>query len=427
MTNILETLLKRGMIEQISNQGELANELRKESVSIYIGFDPTAASLHVGHLLPIMVLSHLQKAGHKPIILVGGATGMIGDPSGRSSERKLLSADDVEKNVESIKRQLQKFFTFEGKSAAQMINNNDWLSNISLIEWLREVGKYFSINYMLGKESVKRRLDDRDREEGLSYTEFSYMLMQSYDFLYLYDNYNCMIQGGGNDQWGNITAGIDLVRKLRQVEVYGITFPLVTTSAGEKFGKSSGNAVWIDPRLTSPYKFYQYWYNTTDDDVEKMLKYFTFLDLNSIYELMCEHKKDSSKRIAQSTLSNEVTRIIHGEEGLAKAIKASKILFGGEIKDLAEDEISEIFFDVPSKNFSRSVILQGINVVIFLIEIGIVSSKREARDLINGGGLYINNQKCSDLNLILNSKTLTTENFIVLRIGKKNFHLIKLM
>ncbi|NUN08654.1 MAG: tyrosine--tRNA ligase [Ignavibacteriaceae bacterium] len=427
MTSVLETLLQRGMIEQISNKEELIKELQRGVVPIYIGFDPTATSLHVGHLLPVMVLCHLQRAGYKPIILVGGATGMIGDPSGRSTERKLLSAEDIEQNVRAIKKQLGKFFTFEGTNAAVMVNNNDWLKELSIIEWLREIGKYFSINYMLSKESVKRRLEDKERETGLSYTEFSYMLMQAYDFLHLYDNHKCMIQGGGNDQWGNITAGIDLVRKLRQTEVFGITFPLVTTSNGEKFGKSAGNAFWIDSELTSPYKFYQYWLNSTDDDVEKMLKYFTFLELDNIEQIISEHRQDPSKRLAQKILSSEITKIIHGEEALQKVIKASNVLFGGEIKDLTIDQVLEIFDDVPKRELDKTAISNGINVIELLTKINLCASKREARDLVSGGGVYINNEKCANINYTITLESAISERLLVIRIGKKNYCLINLI
>ena len=342
--NVFEEFKWRGMLYDASEG--LEETLANHSITGYIGFDPTAASLHVGSLLPIMGLVRLQQHGHTPIALVGGGTGMIGDPSGKTQERQLLSKEQIEFNVEGIRAQLSLFLDFEAKTnRAMLINNADWLAPIPMVDFLRDVGKHFTVNYMLAKESVKRRFEEGD---GISFTEFSYMLLQSYDFLVLHDRYGCTLQMGGSDQWGNIVAGTELIRKMRGVKGYGLVFPLVTTSAGIKFGKTEAGSVWLDPKLTSPYRFYQFWINTDDSDVVKYLKFFTMLDQQAIAELEQTVVVAPEKREAQKRLAEEVTRTVHGESNLRKAIQASRVLFGGEIEDLSASDVLDIFAEVPS-------------------------------------------------------------------------------
>ncbi|PIQ25013.1 tyrosine--tRNA ligase [bacterium (Candidatus Blackallbacteria) CG17_big_fil_post_rev_8_21_14_2_50_48_46] len=421
--DLLEALQQRGMLEQISDPEGIRDTLRQGPTTLYIGFDPTATSLHIGNLLPIMLLAHFQRAGHRPICLVGGATGMIGDPSGRSSERVLLTEDKVDANLESIRRQLSRFLRFEGENAALMTNNHDWIGPMSYIDWLREVGKYFSVNYMIAKESVRRRLEDRD--QGISYTEFSYMLLQAYDFLHLFRTENCKIQAGGNDQWGNITAGIDLVRKTTGQTSFGLTIPLLTTSSGEKFGKSAGNAVWLDAEMTSPYQFYQYWIQADDRDVERFLRIFTFLGLDEISTLCAEHAEKPEQRLAQKRLAAEVTRIVHGEEALEKVLLASEVLFGREITGLSDADLSAVFADVPSTLIARNRLQGELTLTELLRETGMSKSNGEARRLIQGGGVYLNNRKCNDPLLLIDEKALASESMLVLRSGKKNYHLAR--
>lgn len=420
--DLLTALQRRGMIEQISDEAAIREMFAKERVSFYIGFDPTARSLHIGSLLPMMVMAYLQRAGHRPIAVVGGATGMIGDPSGRSSERNLITTDEVDQNLAGIRGQLEGFLSFEGENAAIVINNADWTTPISYLEWLRDVGKFFTINYMMGKESVRRRLEDR--EQGISYTEFSYMLLQAYDFLHLYRTEGCKLQGGGNDQWGNITAGIDLVHKVEGKQAYGLTFPLITTASGEKFGKSAGNAVWLDPEMSSPYQFYQYWIQTDDRDVRKYLGLFTFLELEEIDEIVSAHEAAPEKRSGQRRLAAEVTRIVHGEDSLRKSEQATDILFGREIEGLSDKDLGDIFADVPSSQLDRSL-LGELKLLDLLREAGVVKSNGEARRLLTGGGVYLNNRPCSDPNQAITSAELASESALVLRSGKKKYYLVR--
>ncbi|PKL76352.1 MAG: tyrosine--tRNA ligase [Candidatus Melainabacteria bacterium HGW-Melainabacteria-1] len=420
--DLLTALQKRGMIEQISDEAAIREMLERERVSIYIGFDPTARSLHIGSLLPMMVLAHLQRAGHRPIAVVGGATGMIGDPSGRSSERNLITLDEVDANLAGIRHQLESFLSFEGENAASVVNNADWTTPISYLEWLRDVGKFFTINYMMAKESVRRRLEDRD--QGISYTEFSYMLLQAYDFLHLFRAEGCKLQGGGNDQWGNITAGIDLVHKVEGQQAYGLTFPLITTSSGEKFGKSAGNAVWLDPQMTSPYQFYQYWIQTDDRDVRRYLGLFSFLSLDQIDEIVAAHDAAPEKRAGQRRLAAEVTAIVHGAEAVRKAELASEVLFGREIEGLSDHDLGEIFADVPSTQLARTL-LGELTVLDLLRETGMVKSNGEARRLIQGGGVYLNNRACSEPGQAISAAELASESALVLRSGKKKYHLVR--
>ncbi|MDQ7005656.1 MAG: tyrosine--tRNA ligase [Acidobacteriota bacterium] len=423
--SLVDEFQARGMFEQVTNEAGLREHLARPGAAFYIGFDPTADSLHVGSLLPVMALAHVQRAGHRPIALVGGATGMIGDPSGRSSERNLLTAEQVAENCAGIRRQLEHFISFEGRAAAMLVDNHDWIGAMSFIEWLRDVGKHFTVNYMMAKESVRRRLEDR--EHGISYTEFSYMTLQAYDFYHLYEKHGCRVQGGGSDQWGNITAGIELIRRKAGVEAFGITFPLVKTASGEKFGKSAGNAIWLDPKRTSPYEFYQFWVRTDDRDVENYLKYFTFLEVDEIETLCSAHRDDPGRREAQKRLAAEVTRLVHGEEGLNAARQASQALFGGDVTGMSDRELLAIFADVPSTEVERGRLEQGYPLVELLADSGACKSRGEARRLVRNGGAYLNNQRLDDPEKIIGVGDLASESVLILRTGKKNYRLVKVV
>ncbi|MFA6471839.1 MAG: tyrosine--tRNA ligase [Candidatus Latescibacterota bacterium] len=424
MPNAYDALMERGLIEQVSDEEALRQSFEKESLSLYAGFDPTGDSLHLGHLFPLLCLARLQKLGHRPVGLVGGATAMIGDPSGKSEERQLLSEEVIAANSVRIKMQLEKFLDFSGKNAALMVNNADWTKKASYLEWLRDVGKYFTVNYMLNKESVRRRIDDR--AQGISYTEFSYMLIQANDFLQLYDLCGCRLQVGGNDQWGNITAGIDLIHKKRHVQAYGITFPLLTTATGEKFGKSAGNAIWLDPEKTSPYALYQYWIRTDDRDTVRYLKNFTPLSLEDITDLELSIVNNPEKREAQRVLAEESTRMIHGEEGLQKAERASQVLFGEcEITDFSDRELIDIFSDVPSSVVTREELEKGIGVLTMFTRAELSKSNGNALQMIKQGGLYVNNIRIDDQRLVLTPANLASRSIMILRAGRKRYHMIK--
>jgi len=420
--SILSELRARGLLEQVSDEEALERVLSAPPAAIYIGFDPTADSLHVGSLLPILLLARLQRAGHRPIVLVGGATGMVGDPSGRSSERQLLTLETLAANVESVRRQLSRFVSFEGPNAAIMANNADWTQPVSYLEWLRDVGKHFTVNYMMAKESVRRRLEDR--EQGISYTEFSYMLLQANDFVQLFDLHGCTIQAGGSDQWGNITAGIDLVRKMRRAEVYGFTHPLLSTAGGEKFGKSAGNAVWLDANRTSPYQFYQFWVQTEDSDVERYLKLFTFESLEAIADVAAAHASHPERREAQKLLAARLTEIVHGKDGLDEAVRASAALFGKELSGLSDEELTSIFAEVPSVAMERSALATGLRLTQILIAAGACASKSEANRLIQGGGVYMNNRKMAADGPVTEGD-LASKSMLVLRTGKKSYYLVR--
>jgi tyrosyl-tRNA synthetase len=418
--SVYNELRDRGFISNVTDP-EIEKYLNENKVTVYCGFDPTAESLHVGNLVPLMGLAHFQRYGHKVLPLIGGATGMIGDPSGKSEERNLQSITQVMHNADSIKGQMEKVIRFKGENSAFMVNNYDWTHGMSIIDWLRDIGKHFTLSYMLAKDSVKSRLAS---ENGISYTEFSYMTLQSYDFLYLFRNFGCTMQFGGNDQWGNITAGIELVRRADAGKVFGMTFPLMTTSTGEKFGKSAGNAVWLDPEKTSPYQYYQYWINTTDEDVEKMMKLFTFIDVSEIDKVCSEHKSQPHLRKAQTLLAQEATKILHGEEGLKSAQAASAALFGGDLKGLSEKELRSIFNDVPSTVVPREEIKNGINIADLLVNTNMQPSKGKARNLIQQGGCYINNEKVEDPEFTVNTSLLMHKTMLIIRCGKKNYHLV---
>ena len=425
--NVYEEFQWRGMLYDASEG--LRDVLAKESVTGYIGFDPTAPSLHVGSLLPIMGLVHLQRHGHTPVALVGGGTGMIGDPSGKTVERQLLSIEQLEFNLAGIREQLSRFLDFERQgNAAMMVNNADWLTPLSLIDFLRDIGKHFTVNYMLAKESIRRRYEQGD---GISFTEFSYMLLQSYDFLVLYDRYGCTLQMGGSDQWGNIVAGTELIRKLRGEKGgrgYGLVFPLVMSSSGIKFGKSEAGSVWLDANLTSPYRFYQYWINTDDRDVVKYLKFFTLLSQQEIAELEAAVETAPEKREAQRRLAEEVTRMVHGEYELRKAIQASQVLFGGEIADLSARDVLDIFAEVPSSDLPRSSFDgDGLPIIDAVITAGYATSRGAARRLIEGGGIYVNNRRVSDPQAMLGLSALIDGQYLVLRKGAKDYHLMRVV
>jgi len=424
MYDIINELKWRGLIHQMTDENLAAKLLEKPRV-LYVGFDPTADSLHVGHLVQLMALRRFQMAGHRPIALIGGATGMIGDPSGKSEERNLLTLETIRKNTEGIKVQLERFLDFSGEFGAMLLNNYDWLGKFGYLEFLRDVGKLFSINVMMAKDSVKLRLAQADA--GLSYTEFSYQILQSYDFYWLNEHYGCELQLGGSDQWGNITAGADLVRRLNGNQVYGLTSPLLTKSDGKKMGKTESGVLWLDPERTSPYQFYQYWINLEDADVGKTLCYFTDLSRDDIDAVMGEHAKQPEKRIAQRKLADEFTKIIHGEDGLKIAQKATEIFFGGEIAQLNDKQLVAIFADVPSCELPFVRLREGLSVIDAFVESGLAKSKAEARRNIDQGGAYLNNKKITDHDMKLLPEHLASETVMILRSGKKSYALLRFL
>ena len=422
MSALIEELRWRGLLQDMTEgAGEhLAEQPRRG----YIGFDPTASSLHVGNLLVIMDLVHLQRHGHTPIALVGGGTGLIGDPSGRDAERQLLTKEQAAENAEGIRSQLEHFLDFDAKSnAAVMRNNLDWLSELALVDFLRDIGKHFSVNQLMAKESVKRRLEDP--EVGLSYAEFSYILMQSYDFLELYRRDGCTVQFGGSDQWGNITAGADLVRRVDGGKAFGVVSPLVTNASGRKFGKTESGSVWLDPKLTSPYTFYQFWLNTDDADAVRYLKYFSLLSLAQIAELEAATESEPNKRAAQNALAQDVTRRVHGETGLAKALQATDALFGGDLTGLSGADIGDVFGDVPSSQVgSEELAGEGKRIVDLLEQSGVATSRGDARRSIEGGGIYVNNRRVKSVDHRVTTEDTIDGRFLVLRKGKKSYHLV---
>ena len=421
--DLLAELSWRGLIHQCTDQAGLSEILSKEPQTVYIGFDPTASSLHVGSMMQLMMLRRFQQAGHRPIALVGGATGMIGDPSGKSEERNLLLADQLQANVDGVARQMRQFLDFEGEHAAVLLNNFDWMRGYSYLDFLREVGKSFPVGAMLGKESVRARLES---EAGLSYTEFSYMLLQAFDFVQLCKTHGCRIQAGGSDQWGNITAGIDLARRMLGEQVFGITAPLLTTSDGRKMGKTESGAIWLDAERTSPYQFYQYWRNVEDSDVMRCIAYLTEIDREEYQELANATQDDPGRRIAQNRLAEWMTEFVHGTEGLSTAMRASKILFGGEIGTQTDESLGEIFADVPSSEVERAVLDgEGYWIVEALQTAGLVGSGGEARRAIKDGGVYLNNQRVSDDQYRLSSSDLASETVMIFRKGKRNYSLLR--
>lgn len=420
--NIWEDLKFRGLINQVTDEAGLEKLFQTEQVTMYTGFDPTADSLHVGHLLPILVLRRFQMAGHRPIALVGGATGMIGDPSGRSDERVLNTVETVHGYAKAICDQLARFLNFEGPNAAIMANNYTWLSEIDIITFLRDVGKNFNINYMLAKDSVSSRLAN-----GLSFTEFTYMILQSYDFVELNKRFGCKLQVGGSDQWGNITSGLELLRKLEkdtedtQPKAFGLTVPLVTKADGSKFGKSVGGAVWLDAEKTSPYEFYQFWLNVEDTKVVEYLKYFTFLSHAEILDLEKQTEENPGLRAGQKALAAQMTELVHGKAALLQAIKISEALFSGEVKNLTKKEIEQGFKDVPSY-YADS---KDYALIDLLVESKICPSKRQAREDITNGAIYLNGERITDLNYIVDEAVKIESCYTIIRRGKKKYTVIQ--
>jgi tyrosyl-tRNA synthetase len=429
--NLVEELSWRGMIHDMTPGTE--DQLQKELTSGYCGFDPTADSLHIGNLVPVMLLVHLQRCGHKPYVLVGGATGRVGDPSGKTEERQLLSVEQINFNLECQKKQLMKFLNFnEGLNKAEVVNNFDWFRDFSFLDFIRDVGKHITINYMLAKDSVKKRLDS-----GMSFTEFSYQLVQGYDFYWLYKNKGCKLQLGGSDQWGNIVTGTELVRRKYSADgegeaiAFALTCPLITRADGTKFGKSEGGNVWLDPQKTSPYKFYQYWLNASDEDAEKWIKLFTLLSKEEIEEITRRHKDAPHLRLLQKALARDVTIRVHSEEDYNSAVEASEILFGqgttATLKKLTEEVLLSVFEGVPQCQISRNEIDQGIGIIDFLSDkTGVFPSRGEARRMLKDNGVAINKEKVKE-ETRLTSADLLNEKYILVQKGKKNYFLIKVL
>ena len=419
--SIFEELEWRGMVyDRTEGVPEI---LAKEKVTVYNGFDVTADSLHVGHIVPLIALARMQRFGHHPIALAGGGTTMLGDPSGKNVERALMPVETIRANAEAIKKQLAHFLDFESKTnPARLLNNADWLTKLNMIDFMRDIGKNFTVNYMLAKESIRTRLD---REEGISFTEFTYMLLQSYDFLYLFDNYGCKMQTGGSDQWGNITAGAELIRRMRGAQAYAMVYPLITKADGTKFGKTESGSVWLDPQRTSPYQFYQFWLNTNDGDVVNYLKYFTFLEHETIDALEDAVVNRPEEREAQRRLAQVMTARVHGESALERAEQASQALFGGEISGLSAEEISDIFSEVPSCELIKNDLVNRIPLVDLLVIAGVSKSKGDARRSLQDGGIYVNNHRISEINREVGVSDLLEGQYIILRKGKKDYTLVK--
>jgi len=423
---LIDELSWRGMVQDIMPGTK--EQLEKESVTGYIGFDPTADSLHIGSLVPILLLVHLQKAGHKPVALVGGATGMIGDPSGKSEERNLLSDEILQHNIKGIKQQLEKYINFDESisNAALLVNNYDWFKDISFIHFLRDVGKYITVNYMMAKDSVKKRIEG---ETGISYTEFAYQLMQGYDFYWLFQNKGVKLQMGGSDQWGNIITGTEIIRKKTGGEAFAFTCPLIKKADGGKFGKTEKGNVWLDPEKTSPFHFYQFWLNATDTDATQWIKIFTFLEKDEIESIVLLHNEDPGKRLLQKRMAEEITRFIHGQQELEKAIQTTEKLFSGNaaenIKDLSVEELLNSLEGVPVVDMDKSRIEAGLDLVTLLNEAGIFASKGEARKMIVGGGVSLNKEKISDANLMIDNSFSLHSTYLLVQKGKKNYYLIR--
>ncbi len=420
--DLLDELRWRGLIHQCTDETALA-KLLAQPQTVYIGFDPTASSLHVGSMMQLMMLRRFQTAGHRPIALVGGATGMIGDPSGKSEERNLLSAEQLQANVDGVAAQMRSFLDFDGPRGALLLNNFDWMKDYSYLHFLRDVGKNFPVGAMMGKESVRSRLES---EAGLSYTEFSYMLLQAFDFVQLAKEHDCKIQAGGSDQWGNITAGIDLGRRMLGQQLFGITAPLLLTSDGKKMGKTERGAIWLDPQRTSPYAFYQYWRNVDDADVMRCIAYLTEIDRDEYNALAQQVAEDPGRCAAQQRLAKWMTEFVHGAAGLESALRASKMLFGGEIDALSDAELGEIFEDVPSSEVDRqSLGGEGLWVVEAFQTAGLTTSSSDARRTIKEGGAYVNNRRVANADVRLTADDLASETVMVLRKGKRKYALLR--
>jgi tyrosyl-tRNA synthetase len=420
--DIFSELQWRGLVHQVTDP-ELGKLLASEQFVLYCGFDPTADSLHLGGLIQLLGLRRMQLAGHKPIAVMGGGTGLIGDPSGREAERSLLAPEVLEANIAAIRAQAERIVDFnEGASQAIMVNNADWLRPLKLTDFLRDIGKHFSVNQMVARDSVRSRLENR--EQGISFTEFTYMLLQSYDFLHLFTQHNCRLQIGGSDQWGNITYGIELIRKVTGAEAYGLTSPLIKGLGGAKMGKSVGGNVWLDPAKTSPYRFYQHFINVDDAQVGQLLRFFTFLTRQEIEVLEKQVQEAPQRRDAQKVLAREVTTLVHGSDEAARAERASQALFGTTITELEEGELLDVLADAPSSTVPQSSLSPGAPLIDLLIESGLATSRKTAREFIGGGGVYINNTKQTDVDRAVGEQDLLHGRYVVLRRGKKNHHLV---
>jgi len=416
--DLLQDLKWRGLIYQQTDEESLKDLISKEKISLYCGVDPTADSMHIGHMVPFLTLRRFQQHGHRPVVLVGGATGLIGDPSGKSEERNLQTLEAVQKNVEGIQKQLAAIFNFDGENGAVLVNNYDWAGSMDIVTFLRDIGKHIGVNYMLAKDTIASRLDS-----GISFTEFTYTILQAMDFNHLYENFNCKLQVGGSDQWGNITSGLELIRKMQPEgsKAYGVTIPLVTKADGTKFGKTEGGAVWLDAKKTTPYEFYQFWINAADADVVKYLKYFTFLSHEEIEALERSVEEEPHLRKAQKALAEEMTRLIHGEDSLQQAIKITQALFSGDVRSLTASEIEQGFKDVPSFNATEA----DANLVDLLVAAKISPSKRQAREDITNGAVTVNGERITDTSYVLQDSDRIEGQFTIIRRGKKKYSLIK--
>ena len=429
MMNFVEELRWRGMLHDIMPETE--EYLLKNKTTGYIGFDPTADSLHIGSLVPIILLMHFQQAGHNPIALVGGATGMVGDPSGKSEERNLLDEETLAKNVAGVKAQLARFLNFDSttENAAQLVNNYDWMKEISLIEFVRDIGKHITVNYMMAKDSVKKRLDS-DSQTGMSFTEFTYQLFQGYDFYHLYKEKDCKLQMGGSDQWGNITTGTELIRRKAQGKAYALTCKLITKADGTKFGKTAGGNIWLDANRTSPYKYYQYWLNCSDEDAENYIKIFTFLNKETIETLISEHKEAPHLRILQKKIGKEVTIMTHGNEAYENAIKASNILFGNstadDLKTLDEQTFLDVFEGVPQADIELAAIENGLGIVAAFADYGFLKSNGEVRRALSENSISVNKEKVNE-DFVITTNDLIADKFVLLQRGKKSYYLLKVV
>jgi tyrosyl-tRNA synthetase len=421
---IVEELKWRGLLADCTDLPELERQLAAGPVTLYCGFDPTADSLHVGHLVPLLALRRFQDAGHCPIAVAGGATGSIGDPSGKSQERQLLTKDQIAANVASVRIQLGRLLDFEApRNPARLVDNADWTAPLSFLDFLRDIGKHFTVNQMVAKESVRSRMEDRD--VGISYTEFSYQLLQAFDFHHLNQAYGCSLQIGGSDQWGNITAGIDLIRKKSGRYAFGMTLPLITKSDGTKFGKTEGGAIWLDPQKTSIYRFYQFWINTDDRDVIRYLKYFTFLSQTEIAALEVEHQGNPGGRVAHRALAKAATELIHGVQATAEVQRASEILFGGALEGVGERTFQEIVGEVPTQPFDQARLADtGVPVLELFVQAGLVASKGQGRKDLEGGGLYLNNVRLTEVGQTVTAADLLFGRYLLLRKGKRNYAIL---
>jgi tyrosyl-tRNA synthetase len=421
--DLLADLESRGLLYQVTDREGFASHLKTGQRSVYGGFDPTADSLTVGNLVPLLLLRRFQLAGHRPVALVGGGTGLIGDPSGKDQERAIRAREDVERNVRSIRRTFERILDFDGKNGALVVDNADWLCKLSYIDVLRDVGKHFSVNMMIQKDSVRERL--QNREQGISYTEFSYMLLQAYDFLHLYRAHGITAQVAGSDQWGNTVAGIDLIRRTERAETFGLTVPLITKADGGKFGKTETGAVWLSPERTSPYAFYQFWLNASDVDAKRFLAVYTLLPVAEIERISAQHDQNPADRHAQRTLASEVTTLVHGKEGLERAEAATRALFSGDVRGLAEETVNELFASAPSVTLPKArLAAPGVAAVDLLVEGGVVKSKREAREFLDQGAIAVNGERASQTSLF-GDEALLFGQLLLVRRGKKSWHAVR--